>query len=126
MAKKKTDDVINEMIVDVADLKPGQTINIPPNTKVNFKDTAAAPTLPPAPIPGLTAGRMVHYILGQDKHRPAIIANVIDPIAGTVNLIVFFDGPNDGRSIHSAGEWFRSVDYSEFHVFDTWHFIEKA
>jgi hypothetical protein len=86
----------------------------------------AAPTLPPAPIPGLINGRVVHYVLDQDKHRPGIITNVLDATDGTVNIVVFFDGPNDGRSTHSSSEVLAAVEYSEFNVVGTWHFIEKA
>jgi hypothetical protein len=87
----------------------------------------AAPTLPPAPIPGLTAGRMVHWVLPyRDAHRPAIITNVLDATDGTVNLVVFYDGEIDGRSPHNCSEWIFNVEYSEFNVVGTWHFIEKA
>jgi hypothetical protein len=86
----------------------------------------AAPTLPPAPIPGLINGRVVHYVLDQDKHRTAHITAVVDANDGTVNLYVLFDGPNDGRSPLSCSEWLQNVEYSEFHIPGTWHFIEKA
>jgi hypothetical protein len=111
MPKKK-----HGMINDVEDM--------PKN--VSRETLAPAPTLPPAPIPGLTPGRMVHYVFGQDAHRPAIITNVLDAVDGTVNLIVFFDGATDGRSTTGSGEWVQNVEYSEFNVDYSWHFIEKA
>jgi hypothetical protein len=111
MPKKKQD-----MINDVEDS--------PKN--VSRETLAPAPTLPPAPIPGLINGRVVHYVLDQDKHRPGIITNVLDATDGTVNIVVFFDGPNDGRSTHSSSEVLAAVEYSEFNVVGTWHFIEKA
>jgi hypothetical protein len=87
---------------------------------------AQAPTLPPAPIPGLTPGRMVHYVLSQDEHRPGIITSVVDAVDGTVNLVVFYDGAEDGRSESACAEWTPFVQYSEFGINDSWHFIEKA
>jgi hypothetical protein len=88
---------------------------------------AQAPTLPPAPIPGLTPGRMVHWIvLNRDAHRPAIITNVVDAVEGIVNLVVFWDGQNDGRSGNDCAQWVENAQYSEFHAVGTWHFIEKA
>jgi hypothetical protein len=87
---------------------------------------AQAPTLPPAPIPGLTPGRMVHYVLSQDEHRPGIITKVNDATTGTINLVVFFDGELDGRSKDYPQVWSKNVEYSEFNVVGTWHFIEKA
>lgn len=92
----------------------------------DVEDTAAAPTLPSAPIPGLTAGRMVHYVLSQDKHRPAIITAVEDNIDGTVDLVVFMDGSNDGFASDNCAQWSVGVEYSEFAIPGTWHFIEKA
>jgi hypothetical protein len=111
MPKKKQD-----MINDVEDS--------PKN--VSRETLAPAPTLPPAPIPGLINGRVVHYVLDQDKHRTAHITAVVDANDGTVNLYVLFDGPNDGRSPLSCSEWLQNVEYSEFHIPGTWHFIEKA
>jgi hypothetical protein len=87
---------------------------------------AQAPTLPPAPIPGLTPGRMVHFVLDQDKHRVGIITNVNDATTGNVNLCVFFDGETDGYAPDNCPHWMGWIEYSEFHIPGTWHFIEKA
>lgn len=113
MPKKKPD----EIAINIADLIPGQTINIPPDTKV---------TLPPAPIPGLTIGRRVHYVLAHYEHRAADITRVLDKESGIVNLAVTFDGSDDGRSQYACVEWVPNVEYSEFHVIGTWHFMEQA
>jgi hypothetical protein len=111
MPKKK-----HGMINDVEDM--------PKN--VSRETLAPAPTLPPAPIPGLTIGRRVHYVLSQDQHRAADITLVVNREDGLVNLAVTFDGPNDGRSEYACVEWLPNVEYSEFHTIGTWHFIEKA
>jgi hypothetical protein len=87
---------------------------------------AQAPTLPPDPIPGLAIGRVVHYVLAQDEHRRADITRVVNREDGLANLAVTFDGPNDGRSEYACVEWLPNIEYSEFHVVGTWHFIEKA
>jgi hypothetical protein len=88
----------------------------------------AAPTLPPAPIPGLTIGRRVHYALDRfaGEHRAADITNVINPIDGIVNLLVHFDGTTDGHAPNDCTYWVQGVEYSEFALPGTWHFIEKA
>jgi hypothetical protein len=87
---------------------------------------APGPTLPPAPIPGLKGLEWVHYVLTPDKHRLGMVHQVIDEPNGILSMTVFFDGENDGRSRHNNTEWFPTVEYSEFHVVGTWHFIEKA
>lgn len=87
----------------------------------------------PALSQGLTAGRMVHYVLpdgrSQGEHRPAIVVRVWDipsyP-AGTINLQVFTDGSNDGKDYAAGTVWKTSVHYSEDKEPGTWHWIEKA
>ena len=86
-----------------------------------------------------TNGRIVHYVLANGKHRPAIV--VEDWEKGTdVNLQVFLDGKNDEtaeahdgslgavfeheRSIGIA--WRTSVKYSEKKLPGTWHQPEGA
>ncbi len=97
-------------------------------------------------IPGLTEGRIVHYVLesGRSKgaHRPAIVVRDWKQSNGLVNLQVFTDGfndefENDVRAMQSNGEavamhqtantiWRTSVHYSEDKEPGTWHWIEKA
>jgi len=108
---KKQPDIIN-------DVDPEQSRRV--------EDTAKAPTLAPAFIPGIAIGRRVHYVLAQDEHRSADISNVLDRTDGTVNLVVHFDGQTDGRSKYDCTEWVQAVEYSEFHVIGTWHFIEAT
>ena len=113
MAKKPADpDMIN-------DVEEG-----PQN--VSRETFGQTPEPEPAPIPGLINGRVVHYVLDQDKHRTAHITAVVDAVEGIVNLYVLYDGENDGRSALSCSEWKKNVEYSEFAIPGTWHFIEKA
>lgn len=86
---------------------------------------------------GLTEGRIVHYVLSNMQHRPAIVVrNWSNPdipgSEGMVNLIVFADGPNDRGAIYGVASeqgifWATSAHYDsagkEHH---TWHWIEKA
>ena len=82
----------------------------------------------PKVIPGLTEGRMVHYVLPdgvrKGEHRPAVIVKVWDHGHGTSNLQVFTDGMND-KTVNGL-EWKTSIMYSEDKMPGTWHFIEKA
>lgn len=82
------------------------------------------------PIPGLTEGRMVHYVLPdgirKGEHRPAVIVKVWDHSHGTSNLQVFTDGHNDADSGLNGLVWKTSIMYSKGKEPGTWHFIEKA
>ncbi len=94
---------------------------------------------------GLTEGRMVHFVMPNGEHRPAIITRVWDRTGSTgcANLSVFTDYTND--SGHNAAErnlladagidfsqvagghiWKTSQMYSEERKPGTWHWIEKA
>lgn len=82
------------------------------------------------PMPGLTEGRIVHYVLPDDisntsplEHRPAIIVKVWDRFFGTVNLQVFTDGANDGMP---SIVWKTSIRHDKTGSPGTWHFIEPA
>jgi len=54
---------------------------------------------------GLTEGRIVHYVLNNGEHRPAIVVRVwpdeFGPGVPGVNLCVFLDGTNDARAFDS-------------------------
>lgn len=83
----------------------------------------------PQSIPGLTEGRIVHYVLPDTalragQHRPAIIVQVWDHGTGMSNLQVFNDGRNDEHQ--GAAHWVGSVYFSEDPKPGTWHYIEKA
>lgn len=89
---------------------------------------------------GLTEGCIVHYVMENGEHRPAIIVNNWDgklscPCEGYVNLIVFTDGSNDITAMANDAEeedvkhgtvWITSVCYKEDKQPHTWHWIEKA
>jgi len=86
---------------------------------------------------GLTEGRIVHYVIRENEHRPAIVVKVWNN-NGTANLTVFSDWSNDSQYIpnHQESEfakqmargvfWATSVNYSETKVPSTWHWIEKV
>lgn len=91
----------------------------------------------PAPIPGLTEGRIVHYVLphgrGAGQHRPAIVvkdwkSHEYAGAPGSVNLHVFTDHTNDFQvGEGSDGHlWATSIRYSEEKEPGTWHWIEVA
>lgn len=90
-------------------------------------------------IEGLTEGRIVHFVMNNGEHRPAIIVKVWNKETGVSNLQVFTDGSNDRRQV--SGE--ESTAYNDavdsgilwrtsiLPSFDdpqpnTWHWIEKA
>ena len=84
--------------------------------------------LPPPPKNGLTEGRMVHFVLGNWSHRPAVIVNAWKDQGyshGEVNLTVFMDWQNDG---HPLGiDWQTSVPFDDDQRRPgTWHWIEPA
>jgi hypothetical protein len=74
---------------------------------------------------GLTEGRIVHYVMPDNQHRPAIVVRVWDVsyCEGYVNLQVFTDRLNDGCE---NVEWKTSICYSENKEENTWHWIEPA
>jgi hypothetical protein len=89
---------------------------------------------------GLTEGRMVHFVLPNGEHRPAVVVKVWNTNGGCegyVNLQVFLDGYNDfgasePQSVSWAMDcdrgmaWVTSVCYSLEPKKRTWHWIEKA
>lgn len=75
---------------------------------------------------GLTEGRIVHFVLENGEHRPAIVVKVWDKSTGYVNLQVFTDGSNDGEQYASGQYWATSIFPNEDHAPRTWHWIEKA
>lgn len=83
---------------------------------------------------GLTEGRIVHFVLGNEQHRPAIVVNVFrdangnPPENGVCNLQVFTDSDKDGNYNDALPQvmWETSVLYSDNKTPYTWHWIEKA
>ncbi len=98
----------------------------------------------------LTEGRIVHFVMPNHEHRPAIVVKVWrvpdsegpEPIMkapdnGLCNLTVFVDGLNDVKPSISEMNFdprnnetllmrCTSVTYSEDAQPYTWHWIEKA
>jgi hypothetical protein len=86
---------------------------------------------------GLTEGRIVHYVLSNGQHRPAIVVrNWSDPALpgsdGRVNLTVFADGSNDAGVVGGSSSvqglfWATSVHHDpEGTKHHTWHWIEQV
>lgn len=92
-----------------------------------------------SPPAGLTEGRIVHYVMPDGEHRPAIVVRVWDKDMGMVNLTVFPDWRNDSSGTDVNGKqyimpgtcvngllWETSRLYSEGKEPYTWHWIEPA
>jgi hypothetical protein len=86
-------------------------------------------------VEGLIEGRIVHYVLMNGEHRPAIIVKVWDvanmpPENGCSNLQVFMDyGENDGgfeEHPYPLARLKTSVLYDESCVPGTWHWIKRS
>ncbi len=67
-------------------------------------------------------GRIVHFVMPDGEHRPAIIVKVWDPDSGTSNLQVFTDSGNDGLTNVA---WRTSVQRSEEPQPHYWHWPER-
>jgi hypothetical protein len=69
---------------------------------------------------GLIAGRIVHFVMSPDVHRPAIVVKVQDQAKGICDLFVFTI-PEDGRGdfYRYTGAW-----YTDKKLSSTWHWIE--
>lgn len=88
---------------------------------------------------GLTAGRIVHYVLPggygyPGEHRPAVVVKVWGDPPGEpypIQLAVFIDGSNDvpgaDRNNPPMVQWVTSVTFDETEKKPgTWHWIEQA
>ncbi len=78
-----------------------------------------------------TEGRIVHVSTpGLDHCQPAIVVRAWGDGTGSLNLLVFRDGSNDGRppiSDMALVEWATSVGYSEESAENrTWHWPERV
>lgn len=86
----------------------------------------------------LTEGSIVHYVLPNGEHRPAIVVRdwsnkpIYGQDDGVVNLCVFTDGSNDKGAVYgNVSEqgllWATSVHHDPAgNMHHTWHWIEKA
>lgn len=82
-------------------------------------------------IVGLTVGRMVHYVMPNGVHRPAIVVHVWDKDSGLVNVRVLTDGANDTAAVGwhpDHPDWVTSIQYDDSPdpAQHTWHWIERA
>jgi len=95
-------------------------------------------------LAGLTEGRIVHYVMPNGEHRPAIVVRVWRELQeaspGYSNLQVFTDFGNDVKvenrefyndaEIRSGRLWATSVSYADagesgLHPPHTWHWPER-
>jgi hypothetical protein len=91
---------------------------------------------------GLIEGRIVHFVMPDGKHTPAIIAKVWND-NGLVNLQVITDGSNalpytpeektqfsnfgmDLEAVKHGHVWMTSRSYSDKYEPGTWHWVEKT
>lgn len=94
----------------------------------------------------VSVGRIVHYVIDADTHRPAMVVRVWPEQPGgpyeeeaskgehVVQLQVFTDGSNDKRSADSLGicgaenglVWRTSVHYDPNGEPGTWHWPERV
>lgn len=87
-------------------------------------------------IAGLIEGRIVHYVMKDGQHRPAIVVKIWDHdpnppagSAGTSNLQVFADSDAEGKFNDACPPmfWATSVHFDETgQVAGTWHWPEKV
>ncbi|MBW4478607.1 MAG: hypothetical protein KME54_17545 [Tolypothrix brevis GSE-NOS-MK-07-07A] len=87
------------------------------------------------PFPGLTEGRIVHYVLPDGRNagevRPAIVVRVWRDVApeliakGYCNLQVFTDSTNDYED-GTRVLWATSKIYSDTNEPGTWHWSPKV
>lgn len=86
---------------------------------------------------GFTKARIVHFVLPNGVHRPAIIVEDWEHLKGSpshcegyANLQVFTDGSNDvevlGAVANSGIVWMTSKCFSEGKEPGTWHWPERA
>lgn len=91
-------------------------------------------------LDGLAVGRIVHYVMPNGQHRPAVVVRVwgeeMCPAGETVQLQVFTDGSNDANApgghpqFASGLYWATSVKHSEPVAgvgtgAHTWHWPER-
>jgi len=75
----------------------------------------------------VTIGRTVHYVLPGNRHRAAIVVDVV--VGDVVDLCIFLapSDPENALGKEPTG-WGRRVPYSDDVVppADTWHWPERA
>lgn len=89
---------------------------------------------------GLTEGRIVHVVMSETRHCPAIVTHVWDKETGYINLQVILDGTNEASFIKDEYPnvrptrdemdrgmmWLTSLNFeAEGKTPRTWHFPER-
>jgi len=76
---------------------------------------------------GVTEGKMVHVVLENGEHRPAVIVKVWSEETGCSNLQMFTDSPPEANLNDCLPQvkWLTSFVYSEEPILNTWHWMEK-
>jgi len=80
----------------------------------------------------LTEGRIVHFVMPDGQHRPAIVVRKWNDYNGCCNLQVFLDGTNDANSKATREQmdtgimWVTSAEYSDTKGQRTWHWPEHT
>lgn len=85
---------------------------------------------------GLTEGRMVHFVMQNGEHRPAVVVKVWNT-DGTANLQVWTDGANDTWGVPDSDQRKSAIEHGHFWATsvpfndtdkgaNTWHWIERA
>jgi len=72
---------------------------------------------------GLTVNRNVHYVTEEGVHLAAFVVKVLSKEDGIVNLTVLIDHAEYTGDLMFAAT---SVNHSDEHLPNTWHFIERA
>jgi hypothetical protein len=103
----------------VQDLDPGGLAKVGEAPQRMENTVKAAQSDPPR----ATVGRIVHFVMPDGRHRPAIVVEEFG--GGTVNLQVFTDGANDG---HGEGMlWKTSVGQDDETTRPgSWHWPERG
>ena len=78
----------------------------------------------PTSLPGLTEGRMCHYVAYNSRHLAAIVIGHTE--GSNADLAVFTNMLNVQGLKNFGLQFHQSVAYSETKEPGTWHWIEKA
>lgn len=78
-------------------------------------------------VEGLIEGKIVHFVMPNGQHRPAIIVKVWDWFTGCCNLQVFTDGMNDDENTYLGLVWKSAVLFDNVQKkANTWHWMEQT
>ncbi len=81
----------------------------------------------PAGLPGLTEGRMCHYVAYNNRHLAAIVIGHDDAQSySDADLVVFTNMSNVNGVKNFGTQFHQDVKHDENKAPGTWHWIEKA